>query len=77
MIETYSMATSTKISRGSTFARKQLSLQCEGAIFFLDGPGESSKTFVYSVLLASVQRDRHVAIGVTSSSIVAFLLEGG
>jgi hypothetical protein len=28
--------------------------QGEGAIFFLDGPGGSGKTFVYSVLLASV-----------------------
>jgi hypothetical protein len=28
--------------------------QGEGAIFFLDGRGGSSKTFVYSVLLASV-----------------------
>ncbi len=50
--------------------------QGKGAIFFLDDPGGSSKTFVYSVLLASVQRDEHAAIGVTSSGIVAFLLEG-
>jgi hypothetical protein len=28
--------------------------QGEGAIFFLDGPGGFGKTFVYSVLLASV-----------------------
>ncbi len=28
--------------------------QGEGAIFFLDGPGGSGKTFVYNVLLASV-----------------------
>ncbi len=28
--------------------------QGEGAVFFLNGPGGSSKTFVYSVLLASV-----------------------
>ncbi len=51
--------------------------QGEGAIFFLDGPGGSGKTFVYSVLLASVRRDIHVAIGVASSGIVALLLEGG
>ncbi len=51
--------------------------QGEGAIFFLDDPGGSGKTFVYSVLLASVRRDRHVAIGVASSGITALLLEGG
>jgi hypothetical protein len=28
--------------------------QGEGAVFFLDGPGGSGKTFVYSILLASV-----------------------
>jgi hypothetical protein len=28
--------------------------QGEGAVFFLEGPGGSSKTFVYSMLLASV-----------------------
>jgi hypothetical protein len=51
--------------------------QGEGAIFFLDDPGGSGKTFVYSVLLASVRRDGHVAIGVASSGIAALLLEGG
>ncbi len=51
--------------------------QGEGAIFFLDGLGESGKTFVYSVLLASVRRDGHVAIRVAFSSIAALLLEGG
>jgi hypothetical protein len=48
-----------------------------GAIFFLDGPGGSGKTFIYSMLLASVQRDRHVMIGVASSRITTLLLEGG
>jgi len=51
--------------------------QGEGAVFFLDNPGGSSKTFVYNVLLASVQRDEHIAIGVASFGIIAFLLEGG
>jgi hypothetical protein len=35
------------------------------------------KTFVYSVLLASVRQDGHVAIRVASSDIAALLLEGG
>jgi hypothetical protein len=51
--------------------------QREGVVFFLNGLGGSSKTFIYSVLLASIRRDEHIAIGVTSSSIVALLLEGG
>ncbi len=51
--------------------------QGEGAIFFLDGPGGSGKTFVYSVLLASIRRDGHVAIAVASSGIAVLLLEGG
>jgi hypothetical protein len=51
--------------------------QGEGIMFFLDGPGGSGKTFIYSVLLASVRRDKHIVIGVTSSSIAALLLEGG
>jgi hypothetical protein len=51
--------------------------QGEGAIFFLDGLGGFSKTFVYSVLLAAVRRDRHVTIEVTSFGITALLLEGG
>jgi len=51
--------------------------QGEGAVFFLNSPGGSGKTFIYSVLLASVQQDEHTAIEVTSSSIAALLLEGG
>jgi hypothetical protein len=39
--------------------------QGEGAIFFLDARGGSGKTFVYSILLASVPQDGHVAIGST------------
>jgi hypothetical protein len=51
--------------------------QGKGIVFFLDGPSGSSKTFVYSMLLASVQWDGHIAIKVASSSIATFLLEGG
>jgi ATP-dependent DNA helicase PIF1 len=51
--------------------------QGEGVVFFLDGLGGSGKTFVYSVLLASVRQDEHVTIRVASSGIAALLLEGG
>jgi ATP-dependent DNA helicase PIF1 len=51
--------------------------QGKGRVFFLNSPSGSSKTFVYNVLLASVQRDEHVAIRVAFSGIAALLLEGG
>ncbi len=46
----------------------------QGGVFFLDGPGGSGKTFVYSVLLASVHNEGHMALAVASSGIVALLL---
>jgi hypothetical protein len=49
----------------------------QGIVFFLDGLGGSDKTFVYSVLLASIRWDGHVTIKVASSGITTFLLEGG
>ncbi len=51
--------------------------QGKGVVFFLNDLGGSGKTFVYNVLLASVRRDGHIAIGVTSFNIATFLLEGG
>ncbi len=51
--------------------------QGEGAIFFLDSSSGLGKTFVYSILLASVRWDRHITIEVSSSDIVVHLLEGG
>jgi len=51
--------------------------QGEGIVFFLDSPSGSNKTFIYSMLLASVRWDGHVTIRVASSSIIALLLEGG
>jgi hypothetical protein len=49
----------------------------QGGVFFLDGPGGSGKTFLYSVLLASVRNEGHVALNVASSGIAALLLQGG
>jgi hypothetical protein len=51
--------------------------QGEGVVFFLDGPSGLGKTSIYSVLLASVRQDEHVAIEVASFGVVSFLLEGG
>jgi ATP-dependent DNA helicase PIF1 len=49
----------------------------QGGVVFLDGPGGSKKMFVYSVLLASVRNEGHVALVVASSGIAALLLQGG
>jgi hypothetical protein len=46
-------------------------------IFFLDDPGGLGKTFVYNMLLASVRRDEHIAMGVAFSGITTLLLEDG
>ncbi len=51
--------------------------QGDGAIFLLDGRSGLGKTFAYNMLLASIQQDGHIAIGVASSGIAALLLEGG
>jgi hypothetical protein len=48
--------------------------QGEGEVFFLNDPGGSRKTFIYSMLLASVRQGRHVTIKVASSGITTFLL---
>ncbi len=49
----------------------------QGVVFFLDSLGGSDKTFIYSVLLALVRWDGHIAIKVASFDIITFLLEGG
>lgn len=45
--------------------------------FFIDGPGGTGKTFVYSTLLADVRSDGGIALAVASSGIAALLMEGG
>lgn len=48
-----------------------------GGIFFLDAPGGTGKTFLLSLLLASVRSQNQIALAVASSGIAATLLEGG
>ncbi len=45
--------------------------------FFVDGPGGTGKTFLYSCLLSTVRAQGQVAIVVASSGIAALLLDGG
>ena len=47
------------------------------AALFVDGPGGTDKIFLYSVLLARVHADGHIALAVTFSSIADLLLSGG
>jgi hypothetical protein len=60
-------------------------LKEEPAVFFLDGPGGSGKTFTFAALLAAVRARRNasgefagnIAIATASSGIAATLLPGG
>ena len=48
-----------------------------GKAFFIDGPGGTGKTFLYSLLLARVRAEGQIALPVASSGIAALLLAGG
>ncbi|KAL7183568.1 hypothetical protein ACSBR2_025879 [Camellia fascicularis] len=48
-----------------------------GAIFFVDGPGGTGKTYLYRALLASVRSQGQIAIATATSGIAATLLPGG
>jgi len=45
--------------------------------FFVDGPGGTSKTFLYSCLLSIMHAQGRVVVIVASSGIVTLLLDGG
>ncbi|KAL3820238.1 hypothetical protein ACJIZ3_006143 [Penstemon smallii] len=46
-------------------------------VFFLDGPGDTGKTFLYRALLAYVRSRQCIALAVASSGVAASLLPGG
>lgn len=48
-----------------------------GGIYFLDAPGGTGKTFVISLILATIRSRSQIALAVVSSGIAATLLEGG
>jgi len=48
-----------------------------GGIYFLDTPGGTGKTFVISLILATIRSRSQIALAVASSGIAATLLEGG
>lgn len=45
--------------------------------FFIDGPGESGKTFLYRALLATVRSKGFIELTTTSSGVAASILPGG
>ncbi|XP_078436724.1 uncharacterized protein LOC144707477 isoform X1 [Wolffia australiana] len=51
--------------------------RAEGNVFFVDGPGGSSKTFLYAAILAKTKASRLSAMSTATSGIVALLLDGG
>ena len=51
--------------------------QLSHCVFFLDGPGGTGKTFVYSLLLDTIRSRGDIAIAVASSGLAALLMPGG
>ncbi|GAA0167933.1 hypothetical protein LIER_22767 [Lithospermum erythrorhizon] len=46
-------------------------------VFFVDGPGETGKSFLYTILLAHIRSKRYVALIVASSGISSSNFLGG
>lgn len=47
-----------------------------GDLYFLDAPGGTGKTFLMSIVVATVRARSNIAVAVASSGIAATLLEG-
>src|SRR5687767_652068 len=45
--------------------------------FFVDGLGDTGKTFLYNILLVTIRLREEIALAVASSSISALLIDGG
>lgn len=48
-----------------------------GGFFFLDAPGGTGKTFLISLILATLRADHKIALAIASTGIAATLLAGG
>ena len=46
-------------------------------IYFLDSPGGTGKTFLISLILATIRSHNEIGLALASSCIAATLLEGG
>jgi hypothetical protein len=49
----------------------------KGGVFFVDGPGDTSKTFLYNALIATVHLEGLIAVVTAASSIAASIMPGG
>ncbi|KAL6143230.1 hypothetical protein ACLB2K_053925 [Fragaria x ananassa] len=49
----------------------------ESALFFVDGPGGTGKTYLYRALLAKLRSMNHIVLATASSGIAATILPGG
>ncbi|KAG7958907.1 hypothetical protein I3843_10G043700 [Carya illinoinensis] len=52
-------------------------LSDETAMFFIDGPGGTGKTFLYKALLATRRTNQLIALATVSSGVAASILPGG
>ncbi|XP_024168009.1 ATP-dependent DNA helicase PIF1-like [Rosa chinensis] len=53
-------------------------IQCrEPAVFFVDGPGGTGKTYLYRALLATLRSNNHIILATATSGIAATILPGG
>ncbi|GFV04882.1 ATP-dependent DNA helicase [Trichonephila clavipes] len=48
-----------------------------GGLFFIDAPGGTGKTFLLSLILATIRSQNNIALAIASSEIAATLLDGG
>ncbi|GFX01509.1 ATP-dependent DNA helicase [Trichonephila clavipes] len=48
-----------------------------GGLFFIDAPGGTGKTFLLSLILATIRSQNDIALAIASSGIAATLLDGG
>ncbi|XP_066164591.1 uncharacterized protein [Oryza sativa Japonica Group] len=49
----------------------------QGGVFFVDGPGGTGKTFLYSALLATVRSKGDIAVATATSGVAASIMPGG
>ncbi|KAL0317335.1 UNVERIFIED_CONTAM: hypothetical protein Sangu_2147800 [Sesamum angustifolium] len=60
-----------------SFDISQAIRQKHSAVFFVDGPGETGKTFLYPALLANFKNDGCIVLATATSGIAGNLLPGG
>ncbi|XP_062017408.1 uncharacterized protein LOC133733784 [Rosa rugosa] len=68
------------LNEDQTFAYNSIisAIEChDNAIFFVDGPGGTGKTYLYRALLASLRSNDHIVLATATSGIAATILPGG